>query len=172
LTIRLDLFICVYIILLCLFPEIILLKESKKKSIQHNYKSYLNLVYNLIFCLYLISFTMLDIDITLKKISITIPKIDKVTILFEKNFSIYNSIINIALFAPIGLFLLVNFKSNSINPTLIGLILGLIIESLQILLPTNRIFDIFDIFLNGAVSFVSFFIFYLINKSTLNWVLL
>lgn len=153
-ALRLDLFICYYIFVLCLFPRIFLLFINKVKN-----KVKIFMIFHILYFISLMFLTLTNISISNGYIyfygyeSKCYFKIN-----IERTLSLYNFYINLLLFFPFGFYMkLLNIvQKKFLNPTLFALFLSITIELFQIIIPVNRVFDLSDILFDCIACYISF----------------
>lgn len=171
--ISLPLFILIYVCLLCFLPFLLVvfcLKSAKKHIF---YTKYIIIVWSFIYSLFVFMLTLTSVQIVDNYISFSLPNSASY---FFANYSFaltaYNFIINFALCLPLGFIV---FSAITINNALnnnycfpftkkvflIGIILGTLIETLQAILPINRVVDICDIIFDGISTLIAFNIAYI-----------
>ena len=167
--ISLPLFILVYVCLLCFLPFLLVvfyLKSAKKHIF---YTKYIIIVWSFIYSLFVFMLTLTSVQIVDNYISFSLP--NSASYFFASYsfaFTAYNFIINFALCLPLGfiVFSAITVNNARLNNTyyfsftkkafFIGLILGTLIETLQAILPINRVVDICDIIFDGVSTLIAF----------------
>jgi len=158
------LFLSLYVILFCILPMFVYLMSNKNNIF----------LINLLFTLYLITISFLvlfSVTITKTHISISFPTNEKFfTFYYSSGLNTYNILINFALFFPLGIICylkskMTNNKHLYSNPIFIGLIISIIIECLQVILPTSRYFDFSDILFDSITTFVSYSVCFILLKA-------
>lgn len=81
------------------------------------------------------------------------------------NFNKQNILLNTFMLFPVGAFVIsINTKHSFIKTILISLVISLIIETLQFVLPVDRTTEILDLILNTISGIIGYGYFYLVNK--------
>lgn len=171
-----TLYILFFLILLCFFPLITVILVKNK----HNYIfSLFILAWFILYILTVMSLTLLDVVVNKNVIVFVLPdKVNFFSYQHCKPFNVYNLLINFALVLPLGIIIFCKYLTEKENNKLksvylenylsisfcAGLILGLIIETLQFVLPCNRYSEIADVLFNATGTVLSFFITFLYYK--------